>query len=403
MNAFLVDGIRTPIGNFGGTLSAVRTDDLAAHTISELIRRNSSLDPSAVGDVILGCANQAGEDNRNVARMALLLAGMPHTVPGETINRLCASGLAAAVNGARMLEVGDADVVVAGGVENMTRGPWVMSKASKAFGRDSVMHDSSFGWRFVNPKLHDAYGTDGMGVTAENLVEKYSISREDQDAFAYRSQMLATKARDAGILAEEIVPVAIPRRKQDYLIFEHDEFIRPGTTPEILAKLRPAFKREGGSVTAGNASGLNDGSAALLLASENGLKTHGLEPIAQIVSSAVVGVEPRIMGIGPVKASELALKRAGIGFNDLDVIELNEAFAAQALACIRAWGLSDDDSRINPNGGGISLGHPLGVTGSRILLAATRELQRKGWTYGLVTLCIGVGQGYAVVIKNTSA
>ena len=356
-----------------------------------------------MGDVILGCANQAGEDNRNVARMALLLAGMPHTVPGETINRLCASGLAAAVNGARMLEVGDADVVVAGGVENMTRGPWVMSKASKPFGRDSVMHDSSFGWRFVNPKLHDAYGTDGMGVTAENLVEKYSISREDQDAFAYRSQMLATKARDAGILAEEIVPVAIPRRKQDDLIFEHDEFIRPGTTPEILAKLRPVFKREGGSVTAGNASGLNDGSAALLLASENGLKTHGLEPIAQIVSSAVVGVEPRIMGIGPVKASELALKRAGIGFDDLDVIELNEAFAAQALACIRAWGLSDDDSRINPNGGGISLGHPLGVTGSRILLAATRELQRKGCTYGLVTLCIGVGQGYAVVIKNTSA
>ncbi len=403
MNAFLVDGIRTPIGNFGGILSAVRTDDLAAHTISELIRRNSSLDPFSVGDVILGCANQAGEDNRNVARMALLLAGMPHTVPGETINRLCASGLAAAVNGARMLEVGDADVVVAGGVENMTRGPWVISKASKAFGRDSVMHDSSFGWRFVNPKLHDAYGTDGMGVTAENLVEKYSISREDQDAFAYRSQMLATKARDAGILAEEIVPVAIPRRKQDDLIFEHDEFIRPGTTPEILSKLRPAFKRDGGSVTAGNASGLNDGSVALLLASKNGLETHGLEPISQIVSSAVVGVEPRIMGIGPVKASELALKRAGIGFDDLDVIELNEAFAAQALACIRAWGLSDDDSRINPNGGGISLGHPLGVTGSRILLAAARELQRKGGTYGLVTLCVGVGQGYAVVIKNTSA
>lgn len=403
MDAFLVDGIRTPIGNFGGTLSTVRTDDLAAHTISELLKRNSGLDPASVGDVILGCANQAGEDNRNVARMALLLAGMPHTVPGETINRLCASGLAAAANASRMLAVGDANVAIAGGVENMTRGPWVISKVSKAFGRDAAMHDSSFGWRFVNPKLHEVYGTDGMGVTAENLVSKYNISREDQDAFAYRSHMLATAARDEGRLAEEIVSVSIPRRKQDDLVFEHDEFIKPGTTLEILAKLRPAFKKEGGSVTAGNASGLNDGSAALLLANEQGLKDQGLEPLAEIVSSAVVGVEPRIMGIGPVKASELALERAGISFDDLDAIELNEAFAAQALACIRQWGLSDDDPRINPNGGGISLGHPLGVTGSRILLAAARQLRRTGGKFGLVTLCIGVGQGYAVVIKNTQA
>lgn len=403
MDAFLVDGIRTPIGNFGGTLSTVRTDDLAAHTISELLKRNSGLDPASVGDVILGCANQAGEDNRNVARMALLLAGMPHTVPGETINRLCASGLAAAANASRMLAMGDANVAIAGGVENMTRGPWVISKVSKAFGRDATMHDSSFGWRFVNPKLHEVYGTDGMGVTAENLVSKYNISREDQDAFAYRSHMLATAARDEGRLAEEIVSVSIPRRKQDDLVFEHDEFIKPGTTLEILAKLRPAFKKEGGSVTAGNASGLNDGSAALLLANEQGLKDQGLEPLAEIVSSAVVGVEPRIMGIGPVKASELALERAGISFDDLDAIELNEAFAAQALACIRQWGLSDDDPRINPNGGGISLGHPLGVTGSRILLAAARQLRRTGGKFGLVTLCIGVGQGYAVVIKNTQA
>ena len=403
MDAFLVDGIRTPIGNFGGTLSTVRTDDLAAHTISELLKRNSGLDPASVGDVILGCANQAGEDNRNVARMALLLAGMPHTVPGETINRLCASGLAAAANASRMLAMSDANVAIAGGVENMTRGPWVISKVSKAFGRDAAMHDSSFGWRFVNPKLHEVYGTDGMGVTAENLVSKYNISREDQDAFAYRSHMLATAARDEGRLAEEIVSVSIPRRKQDDLVFEHDEFIKPGTTLEILAKLRPAFKKEGGSVTAGNASGLNDGSAALLLANEQGLKDQGLEPLAEIVSSAVVGVEPRIMGIGPVKASELALERAGISFDDLDAIELNEAFAAQALACIRLLGLSDDDPRINPNGGGISLGHPLGVTGSRILLAAARQLRRTGGKFGLVTLCIGVGQGYAVVIKNTQA
>jgi acetyl-CoA acyltransferase len=402
MDAFLVDGIRTPIGSFGGTLSGVRTDDLAALTISELLKRNSGMDPAAVGDVILGCANQAGEDNRNVARMALLLAGMPYSVPGETINRLCASGLATAVNGSRMLALGDANVVIAGGVENMTRGPWIMSKASKPFGRDSALYDSSFGWRFINPKLEAVYGVDGMGVTAENLVDLHGISREDQDLFAFRSQMKASEARDAGRLSEEIVPVHIPRRKQDDLIFEHDEFIRSSTTLDVLAKLRPAFRKEGGSVTAGNASGLNDGSAALLLANAQGLKDQGLEPLAEIVSSAVVGVEPRIMGIGPVKASEIALKRAGVSFDDLDVIELNEAFSAQALACIRSWNLSDDDARINPNGGGVSLGHPLGVTGSRILLSAARQLNRTGGKYALVTLCIGVGQGYAVVIKNTA-
>jgi acetyl-CoA acyltransferase len=401
MNAFLVDGVRTPVGNFGGSLSSVRTDDLAALTISELLKRNPEMDPAVVGDVILGCANQAGEDNRNVARMASLLAGLPVSVPGETVNRLCASGLASAVNGSRMLALGDADVVIAGGVENMTRGPWVMSKASQAFGRDSALYDTSFGWRFINPRLEAVYGADGMGVTAENLVDKYNISREDQDAFAFHSQMKATAARDAGRLAQEIMPVNIPRRKKDDLIFEHDEFIKSLSTLEILAKLRPAFRKEGGSVTAGNASGLNDGSAALLLANESGLSSSNLTPLAQIISSAVVGVEPRIMGIGPVRASEVALKRAGISFDDLDVIELNEAFSAQALACIRAWNLDDDDPRINPNGGGVSIGHPLGVTGSRILLAAARQLERTGGMYGLVTLCIGVGQGYAVVIKNT--
>ena len=403
MNAFLVDGVRTPIGNFGGTLAPVRTDDLAAHALAELMRRNPSLDPSSIGDVLMGCANQAGEDNRNVARMASLLAGIPQEVPGETVNRLCASGLAAATHAARMLHVGDASVVVAGGVEHMTRGPWVMSKTSKAFGRDMTLHDTSFGWRFINPKLQEVYGTEGMGQTAENLVELHAISREDQDAFAHASQMKAAAAQNEGRLAEEIVPVSIPRRKQDALVFAQDEFIKPGTTLEVLSKLRPAFRKEGGSVTAGNASGLNDGAAALLLANEEGLQAHGLEPLAQIVSSAVVGVPPRIMGIGPVEASNRALAKAGLGWDDLDVIELNEAFAAQSLACIRSWGLKDDDARINPNGGAIALGHPLGMTGARILLAAARQLKRTGGKHALVTLCIGVGQGYAAVIRNASA
>ena len=403
MNAFLVDGVRTPIGNFGGTLAPVRTDDLAAHVLAELMRRNPSLDPSSIGDVLLGCANQAGEDNRNVARMASLLAGIPQEVPGETVNRLCASGLAAAAHAARMLHVGDASVVVAGGVEHMTRGPWVMSKTSKAFGRDMTLHDTSFGWRFINPKLQEVYGTEGMGQTAENLVEMHGISREDQDAFAHASQMKAAAAQNEGRLAEEIASVSIPRRKQEALVFAKDEFIKPGTTMEVLSKLRPAFRKEGGSVTAGNASGLNDGAAALLLANEEGLQAHGMEPLAQILSFAVVGVPPRIMGIGPVEASNRALAKAGLGWDDLDVIELNEAFAAQSLACIRSWGLKDDDARINPNGGAIALGHPLGMTGARILLAAARQLKRTGGKHALVTLCIGVGQGYAVVIRNASA
>ena len=402
MNAYLVDGVRTPIGSFGGSLAPVRTDDLAAFALSSLMERHASMDPHSIGDVLMGCANQAGEDNRNVARMASLLAGLPQEVPGETINRLCASGLAAAVHGARMLHMGDAEVILAGGVEHMTRGPWVMSKASKAFGRDVELHDSSFGWRFINPKLDAVYGTEGMGQTAENLVDLHNISREDQDAFACQSQLKAAAAQKEGRLAEEIVPLTIPKRRGDDVVFSEDEFIKPNTTLDILSTLRPAFRKDGGSVTAGNSSGLNDGAAALLMASEEGLKSQNLQPLSRIASSAVVGVPPRIMGIGPVEASKKALTKAGIGFDDLDVIELNEAFAAQSLACIRSWGLSDNDPRINPNGGAIAIGHPLGMTGARILLAAARELKRNGGRYGLVTLCIGVGQGYAVVIENTT-
>ena len=402
MNAYLIDGIRTPIGNFGGTLSPVRTDDLAAHVLRELLLRHENLDPRCIGDVIMGCANQAGEDNRNVARMASLLAGYPHSVPGETINRLCASGMAATVHAARALHMEDANVMVSGGVEHMTRGPWVMSKASKAFGRDSQMHDSSFGWRFINPKLDALYGTDGMGTTAENLVDLYGISREDQDLFASRSQHKAAQAREAGHFSEEIAPVNIPRRKQEDLVFSDDEFIKPKSTAEVLAKLRPAFRKEGGSVTAGNSSGLNDGACALLLANEQGIQQWGWNPLAQIISSSVVGVEPRIMGIGPVEASQAALAKAGLTLNDMDHIELNEAFAAQSLACTRALGLADDDPRVNPQGGAIALGHPLGMTGARILLTAARQLARTQGKYALVSLCIGVGQGYATVIRNPS-
>ena len=400
MNAFLIDGVRTPIGNFGGTLAPVRTDDLAAHVLRSLLERNPNIDPAAIGDVLMGCANQAGEDNRNIARMALLLAGLPHTVPGETVNRLCASGMAATIHAARALQIGDADVVISGGVEHMTRGPWVISKASKPFGRDAQMHDSSFGWRFVNPKLHELYGTDGMGVTAENLVDLHNISREDQDRFAAWSQSKAAKARSTGAFAEEIVPVSIPRRKQDDLLFAEDEFIKPTSTIEILSRLRPAFRKDGGSVTAGNSSGLNDGACALLLANQRGIDQHGLSPIAEIISNAVVGVEPRIMGIGPVEASEKALSKAGLALQDMDHIELNEAFAAQSLACTRSMGLSDDDPRINPQGGAIALGHPLGMTGARILLTAARQLKRNKGRYALVSLCIGVGQGYATILRN---
>lgn len=397
--AFLVAGVRTAIGNFGGTLAPVRADDLGAHVLKALLEKVPTLDPNAIEDVLMGCANQAGEDNRNVARMSLLLAGYPITVGGETVNRLCASGMSAAINAARALKDGAGDIYVAGGIEHMTRGPWVLSKASAPFGRDQQLFDSSFGWRFINPKMEEIYGTDAMGMTAENLAEMYQINREDQDRFAVWSQEKAAKAKANGILAQEITPLAIPRKKQDPLVFDQDEFMRPGTSMESLGGLRPAFRKDG-SVTAGNASGLNDGAAALLMASSNGLKQHNLQPIARIVSAAVAGVEPRIMGIGPVEASRKALERAGLTLDQMDVLELNEAFAAQVLACTRNMGLADNDPRINPNGGAIALGHPLGMSGARILLAAANQLQRTGGSYALVTMCIGVGQGYATVIER---
>lgn len=398
--AYIIDGLRTPIGKFKGTLSPVRTDDLGAHVIKALVARNEQIPLDAYDDVILGCANQAGEDNRNVARMCSLLAGLPYSVPGETVNRLCSSGLSAIIHANRAIKAGDGDLFIAGGVEHMTRGPYAISKPASAYGTDSKMYDTSFGWRFINPKMHEMYGTDGMGVTAENLVDLYNISREDQDAFAYWSQIKATRAQESGRLSKEIVPIEIPRRKQEPLMFSKDEFIKPGTTKEVLAKLRTAFRKEGGSVTAGNASGLNDGAAATIIASEDAVLSHGLQPMARIVSSAVVGVEPRIMGIGPVKASLKALEKAGLSMSDIDIIELNEAFAAQALACIRAWGLADDDPRLNPNGGAIAIGHPLGVTGTRIAYSAALELQLTGKKYALVTMCIGVGQGYAAILER---
>ncbi len=400
--AYIIDGVRTAFGNFTGTLSTVRTDDLGAIPIKALIERHANIPLDAYDDVILGCANQAGEDNRNVARMCALLAGLPWSVPGETVNRLCSSGMSSMIHAYRAIKANEGDLFISGGVENMTRGPWVISKVSKPFGRDAQMHDSSFGWRFVNPKMKEMYGVDGMGNTAENLAEMYNLTREDQDLFAYNSQMKASAAQQSGRLAEEIIPVSIPQRKKDPIIFDQDEFIKPKTSTEILAKLRPAFKKleNGGTVTAGNASGLNDGAAASLIASGEAVEKYGLKPMARIVSSAVVGVEPRIMGIGPVKASLKALERAGLTLDQMDVIELNEAFAAQSLACIRELGLSDDDARINPNGGAIAIGHPLGVSGTRIMVSAARELQHNGGKYALVTMCIGVGQGYAVVIEK---
>jgi len=399
MEAYIIDGVRTPIGSYQGTLSAVRPDDLGALVIKTVVEKNPNIPKEAYDDVIMGCANQAGEDNRNVARMSLLLAGLPHSVPGETVNRLCSSGLSAIIHANRAIKAGDGHIFIAGGIENMTRGPLVVSKPSAAFGTDSKMYDSSFGWRFINPKMHQQYGTDAMGETAENLVEKYNISREDQDAFAFNSQMKAAKAQQSGRLAKEIISVEIPQRKGDPILFSKDEFVKPNSTLEGLSKLRPAFRKEG-SVTAGNASGLNDGAAATIIASEEAVKKYNLKPLARIVSSAVVGVEPRIMGIGPVEATNKALEKAGLTLADMDIIELNEAFAAQVLACTRAWGIADNDPRLNPNGGSIAIGHPLGVTGARIAYSAALELQLTGKRYALITMCIGVGQGYAAIIER---
>lgn len=397
--AYIVDTVRTPIGSFRGALSPVRADDLAAIPIKALLERYTNVPKEAIDDVILGCHNQAGEDNRNVARMALLLAGLPYSVPGETVNRLCSSGMSTVVHANRAIKAGDGEVFIAGGMEHMSRGPLVVSKPSVAFGNDSKMEDSSFGWRFVNKKLHELYGTDAMGITAENLAELFAISREDQDLFAYNSQMKATKAQKEGILAAEICPVVIPQRKGDSIIVDQDEFIKPQSTLEKLATLRTVFKKEG-TVTAGNASGLNDGAAAMLVVSEDALKKYGLTPKTRIVASAVVGVEPRIMGIGPVYATRKVMQKSGLTLKDMDVMEFNEAFAAQSLACTRELGLQDDDPRINPNGGAIAIGHPLGMSGTRILQAATNELVRSGGKFGLVTMCVGVGMGYATIIER---
>jgi len=399
--AYLVDGIRTPIGRLRGALSPIRADDLAAIPIKELLKRNPAVPHEAIEDVIMGCANQAGEDNRNVARMASLLAGLPPSVPGQTVNRLCASGMSAAVMAYHAITVNEGDLFIAGGMEHMTRGPIVLSKSAKPYGGTDEMHDSTFGWRFINPKMDKQYGTESMGCTAENLVEMYKINRKDQDRFAYLSQMKATEARDNGRFAKEIVPVEIPRRKEEPLIFEHDEFIRSDTTEQVLAGLHPVFRTDGnGSVTAGNSSGLNDGACALLIASNQALDDYQLTPKARIVASAVVGVEPRIMGIGPVGATQKVLERTGLHLDDIDIIELNEAFAGQSLAVLRELGIDDEDLRVNPNGGAIALGHPLGMTGARLLTTAMYELHEQNKRYALCTLCVGVGQGMAVVLER---
>ncbi|NOT38476.1 MAG: acetyl-CoA C-acyltransferase [Saprospiraceae bacterium] len=398
-NTYIVSGCRTAVGSFGGSLASVRTDDLAAMVMQELLKKNSNFDPALIDDVIFGCANQAGEDNRNVARMALLLAGIPQTVPGETINRLCASGMSAVIHSHRAIQSGDGDLFLSGGVEGMTRGPWVISKTSTAFGRDAKMYDSSFGWRFINSSIESSFGCDSMGQTAENLAQKYKISREDQDQFALWSQQKFATAELAGIFKDEIIPVEIKISKTETKIFSCDEFSKPNTSLEALGKLKPAFASNG-TVTAGNSSGLNDGAAALLISSDVYTEKYNLRPITRIVSSAVVGVEPRIMGIGPVEASRKALHKAGLTMDQMDHIEINEAFAAQVLACTRELHLEDNDKRINPNGGAIAIGHPLGMTGARIIYSASLHLQRTNKRYALVTMCIGVGQGYAVILER---
>ena len=398
-DAFICDAVRTPIGRFGGALASMRADDLAACPIKALMARNPDLDWSRVDDVIYGCANQAGEDNRNVARMAALLAGLPQSVPGTTVNRLCGSGMDALGTAARAIKTGEADLIIAGGAESMSRAPFVVGKAETAFSRSAEIYDTTIGWRFVNRLMKQCYGIESMPETAENVAEDFRISRRDQDAFAARSQARADAAMKAGRLAAEIAPVEIPQRKGDPITVDRDEHPRPGTTLETLAGL-PAPFRQGGSVTAGNASGVNDGAAALIVASDAAVKAHGLTPRARILGMAVAGVAPRIMGFGPVPASGKLLQRLGLTIGDIDVIELNEAFAAQALAVTRHLGLPDDAEHVNPNGGAIALGHPLGMSGARLILTAAEELHQRGAARALCTMCIGVGQGIATVIEK---
>jgi len=397
--AFVCDGVRTPISRYGGGLSSVRPDDLAALPIGDLMARNSAVDWAAVDDVVLGCANQAGEDNRNVARMALLLAGIPESVPAATINRLCGSGMDALGGAARAIKSGEADMMIAGGVESMSRAPFVMAKAETAFSRAAKIEDTTLGWRFVNKLMKERYGIDSMPETAENVAEEFQISREDQDAFALRSQTRAANAMAAGVFDAEIMPVSIPQRKGENIVIAKDEHPRAGTTLEGLAKLSTLF-REGGTVTAGNASGVNDGACALLVASEAAAGKHGLTPRARILGIATAGIAPRIMGMGPAPASRKLLARLNLKVSDMDVIELNEAFAAQALGVTRDLGLADDAEHVNPNGGAIALGHPLGMSGARLVLTAINQLERSGGRYALCTMCIGVGQGIAMVLER---
>lgn len=398
MSAYILDAVRTPIGRFGGTLGAVRTDDLAALPIAELVRRNPNVSFDQVDDVILGDANQAGEDNRNVARMAALLAGLPETVPGTTINRLCASGMDAVGMAARGIKAGDYRLAIAGGVESMTRAPFVMPKAEAAFSRANSVYDTTIGWRFVNPKMKAAYGVDSMPETADNVALDYGVSRADQDAFAARSQARYAAAAEAGHFADELMTVSIPQRKGDPIVFESDEHPRPGTDAAKLSKLRGVNGPEK-TVTAGNASGVNDGAAALLIGDEDAAKAHA--PLARIVGMSAAGVAPRVMGIGPVPAVRKVLDRAGLTLDQMDVIELNEAFAAQGLAVLRELGLADDASHVNPNGGAIALGHPLGMSGARLVMTAAYQLKRTGGRYALCTMCVGVGQGVALILERT--
>ena len=398
--AFICDAVRTPIGRYGGALASVRADDLGAIPIAALLERHAKLDPAAVEDVVYGCANQAGEDNRNVARMSALLAGLPVTVPAATVNRLCGSGMNAIGNAADAIRAGGIELAIAGGVESMSRAPFVMAKQTSAFGRNAEIYDTTLGWRFVNRKLEQQYGIDSMAETAENVADDFSISRDDQDAFALQSQQRAEAAIASGTLAEEIVPVTVPQRRGAEIVVDTDEHPRPGSTIEALAKLKPIV-REGGTVTAGNASGINDGACALLLASESAAGRHGLAPLARVVAWAVAGVEPRIMGIGPAPASQKVLALAGLDIGQMDVIELNEAFAAQGLATLRQLGLDDDAGHVNPNGGAIALGHPLGMSGARLVTTAAYELRRRNGRYALCTMCIGVGQGIAMIIERT--
>ena len=399
-DAFICDAVRSPIGRFGGALSTVRADDLAAHPLKALVARHPDMDWAAVDEVIYGAANQAGEDNRNIARMALLLAGLPQDVPGLTVNRLCASGMEAVIAASRMIKAGEGDLVIAGGSESMSRAPFVMPKADSAFSRRAEIHDTTIGWRFVNSRMKTLYGTDSMPETGENVAERWRISRADQDAFALRSQQKAGTAMANGRLAAEIAPVVIPQRRGDAITVDADEHPRPQTTPEQLAGLPTPF-REGGSVTAGNASGVNDGAAAMIIASGDAIHTHGLTARARVVAAAATGVEPAVMGIGPVLASKKALARAGLGLEEMDVIEINEAFAAQALASMRDLGMEDDDPRVNRNGGAIALGHPLGMSGARLVMTATEELQRiESGRYALCTMCVGVGQGSAIILEK---